>query len=71
MQPLSKRRSVPIGDVLMNIAQKSSFVLSQRRLLGIERLLRENFLNLLTFCATWPAALDRYQMQASAAVVRR
>jgi hypothetical protein len=55
----------------MNVAQKSSFVLSQRRLLGIEGVLREDFLYLLTFCATWMAVLDRYRMQASAAIVRR
>src|SRR5712692_5890421 len=47
MQPLSGGKSVPIGDVLMNIAQKPSFVLSQRHLLGIEGLSREDILNLL------------------------
>ncbi len=37
----------PIEPVLMNIAQKPSFVLSQRHLLGIEGLSREEILGLL------------------------
>jgi len=37
----------PIGAALMNIAQKSSFVLNQRHLLGIEGLSREEILGLL------------------------
>src|SRR5262249_38739303 len=37
----------PIGVVLMNIAQKSSFVLSQKHLLGIEGLSRDDILHLL------------------------
>ena len=46
-QPLSRGKSAPIGDALMNIVQKPSFVLSQRHLLGIEGLSREDILNLL------------------------
>jgi hypothetical protein len=33
--------------------------------------LREDILNLLAFCATRLAVLERYQIQAPAAVVRR
>src|SRR5438552_12433708 len=45
--PLPTPPDPPIGPALMNIAQKSSFVLSQRHLLGIEGLSREEIVGLL------------------------
>src|SRR5215510_170918 len=45
--PLRPAAAEPIEPALMNIAQKPSFVLSQRHLLGIEGLTREEILGLL------------------------
>src|SRR5215813_6298617 len=44
---LPPRHSAPIRQPLMNIVQKSSFVLGQRDLLGIEGLSRDEILGLL------------------------
>src|SRR5499433_383265 len=46
-RPLPSLPDPPIGAALMNIVQKSSFVLSQRHLLGIEGLSRDEIVGLL------------------------
>src|SRR5262249_56536233 len=56
--PLRAARAGPIDTALMNIAQKSTFVLGQRHLLGIEGISREEILGLLDLAEEF-VALNR------------